>query len=135
MKKNIFLSLLSVLTLLACADFIEIEPQDSLTTTAFYKTADDAIAAVNAAYDGVQHLNYYGFNYPDILNIAGGDAVKGGFGAGDRPAYLEFETFDITPQNLRIREFYAMAWGGAVSYTHLRAHETDSYLVCRLLLE
>src|SRR5665647_3469142 len=22
---------------------------------------------------------------------------------------------------------------GAVSYTHLRAHETDSYLVCRLL--
>ena len=25
--------------------------------------------------------------------------------------------------------------GEAVSYTHLRAHETDSYLVCRLLLE
>ena len=24
---------------------------------------------------------------------------------------------------------------GAVSYTHLRAHETDSYFVCRLLLE
>src|SRR5680860_551797 len=24
--------------------------------------------------------------------------------------------------------------GGSVSYTHLRAHETDSYLVCRLLL-
>src|SRR5680860_1720121 len=23
----------------------------------------------------------------------------------------------------------------AVSYTHLRAHETDSYLVCRLLLD
>ena len=27
---------------------------------------------------------------------------------------------------------YAVA---SVSYTHLRAHETDSYLVCRLLLE
>ena len=25
--------------------------------------------------------------------------------------------------------------GEPVSYTHLRAHETDSYLVCRLLLE
>ena len=24
---------------------------------------------------------------------------------------------------------------GTVSYTHLRAHETDQYLVCRLLLE
>ena len=112
MKKNIILSLITALTILGCADFIEIEPQDSLTTTAFYKTADDAIASINAAYDGFQHLNYYGFNYPDIMNIAGGDAIKGGFGAGDRPAYLEFETFDITPQNLRIREFYAMAWGG-----------------------
>ena len=30
----------------------------------------------------------------------------------------------------------AMAEGEVpVSYTHLRAHETDSYLVCRLLLE
>ena len=29
-----------------------------------------------------------------------------------------------------VRALYA-----PVSYTHLRAHETDSYLVCRLLLE
>ena len=29
----------------------------------------------------------------------------------------------------------AIAGCGPVSYTHLRAHETDSYLVCRLLLE
>src|SRR5680860_1789012 len=31
------------------------------------------------------------------------------------------------------KEWLAGFW--AVSYTHLRAHETDSYLVCRLLLE
>ena len=42
----------------------------------------------------------------------GGDSGQGGFGAGDRPAYLEFETFNITDNNLRIGEFYAMAWGG-----------------------
>src|SRR5665647_1547188 len=30
---------------------------------------------------------------------------------------------------------YGKAYTIAVSYTHLRAHETDSYLVCRLLLE
>src|SRR5680860_1648468 len=27
------------------------------------------------------------------------------------------------------------SWATSVSYTHLRAHETDTYLVCRLLLE
>src|SRR5665647_131004 len=46
-----------------------------------------------------------------------------------------------------IIEKEAISWGlgvveaheidklNTVSYTHLRAHETDSYLVCRLLLE
>src|SRR5680860_1404623 len=29
----------------------------------------------------------------------------------------------------------ALPASATVSYTHLRAHETDSYLVCRLLLE
>ena len=32
-------------------------------------------------------------------------------------------------------KFNAWKRGFPVSYTHLRAHETDSYLVCRLLLE
>ena len=32
-------------------------------------------------------------------------------------------------------EAIRMAAVTPVSYTHLRAHETDSYLVCRLLLE
>src|SRR5665647_1394479 len=30
---------------------------------------------------------------------------------------------------------YRKPFNQPVSYTHLRAHETDSYLVCRLLLE
>src|SRR5665647_3850028 len=35
---------------------------------------------------------------------------------------------------LHIKKSTFMESGNAVSYTHLRAHETDSYLVCRLLL-
>ena len=34
-----------------------------------------------------------------------------------------------------VKELREMTGAGTVSYTHLRAHETDSYLVCRLLLE
>src|SRR5665647_3848881 len=36
--------------------------------------------------------------------------------------------------SLFLKDFYIWMIK-AVSYTHLRAHETDSYLVCRLLLE
>ena len=35
-----------------------------------------------------------------------------------------------------VAQVYSATLGtDTVSYTHLRAHETDSYLVCRLLLE
>ena len=35
----------------------------------------------------------------------------------------------------RLNRLSPSATLATVSYTHLRAHETDSYLVCRLLLE
>src|SRR5665647_3981881 len=41
------------------------------------------------------------------------------------PIYAIYGSHDYTPTSTSI----------TVSYTHLRAHETDSYLVCRLLLE
>src|SRR5665647_1285518 len=40
----------------------------------------------------------------------------------------------VFPEYLSIRS-WSLQDGVPVSYTHLRAHETDSYLVCRLLLE
>src|SRR5680860_1731792 len=45
--------------------------------------------------------------------------------------------FFMGPRKHHPREFHGSAANSikAVSYTHLRAHETDSYLVCRLLLE
>ena len=42
---------------------------------------------------------------------------------------IRFATYRL-PKNNEIK--YTQT---PVSYTHLRAHETDSYLVCRLLLE
>src|SRR5665647_3858682 len=42
---------------------------------------------------------------------------------------------DITERKAAEKEIQLLAYYDPVSYTHLRAHETDSYLVCRLLLE
>ena len=112
MPKKLFIYAFITATLIGCENFLEENPQDSLTTPDFYNTAQDAISAVNAAYDGFQHLDYYGFNYPMILNISGADAIKGGFGAGDRPGYLEYGTYNVTGENVRNLEFYQSAWGG-----------------------
>src|SRR5665647_3975595 len=39
------------------------------------------------------------------------------------------------PQAMALAHIHSGTITGTVSYTHLRAHETDSSLVCRLLLE
>src|SRR5665647_673870 len=44
----------------------------------------------------------------------------------DQPFYIQYYEYIKGALTLNF---------GTVSYTHLRAHETDSYLVCRLLLE
>ena len=57
--------------------------------------------------------------------------------SGEEPEFIEGDVFRIiVPLNEEYS--YDNTRDGsidAVSYTHLRAHETDSYLVCRLLLE
>ena len=54
--------------------------------------------------------------------------------------YSEYMEAEVGPtlQKMFFKTYPEKIWGistDAVSYTHLRAHETDSYLVCRLLLE
>src|SRR5680860_1665125 len=88
---------------------------------------------------------------PDVLDERGLDGRRttliDGSGNGQRQlADGPVSGGDVTdaPQLLRAQrcgiplgdEVFEKSEGTqAVSYTHLRAHETDSYLVCRLLLE
>ena len=55
------------------------------------------------------------------------------------PELSSFITLMVTPQDALVlklaREAGASIDLAAVSYTHLRAHETPEHLVCRLLLE
>src|SRR5680860_1644133 len=63
-----------------------------------------------------------------------GGLIMGSFLAA---AYV-FQTFGLsltTASNAGFITGLAVVLVPPVSYTHLRAHETDSYLVCRLLLE
>src|SRR5680860_294020 len=46
-----------------------------------------------------------------------------------------YETWIENKLQYRVGSDFPQLYAEAVSYTHLRAHETDSYLVCRLLLE
>src|SRR5680860_1879789 len=60
-------------------------------------------------------------------------ASRRGAGEGLPIAPVSTPTFRYLPSAMTPTSGEGKAY--PVSYTHLRAHETDSYLVCRLLLE
>ena len=79
-----------------------------------------------------------------MLNTAKGPGVQSLRAQADKKAYPRYMQKVVKEQeNLDLIEGMVedlviedqTVKGVTVSYTHLRAHETDSYLVCRLLLE
>lgn len=60
MRKLIYILLFSVIILgPACDSFLEEIPKSSISPANFYKTSDDALAAVNGAYAALQDNGYY----------------------------------------------------------------------------
>ena len=75
----------------------------------------------NRFEDYLSHLQFI-FN-PDLFILGGGSSKK----------YDKFK--DVIQIKTPIKTAKLLNEAGTVSYTHLRAHETLRYLVCRLLLE
>lgn len=97
MKNNkvLILILLGMFSLNSCRkDFLERKPLVGATEENFYKTEQDAIAAVNAAYAALQFeispAGHFRWFWGDIMSD---DAIKGGSGDNDVAELLKLETF------------------------------------------
>ncbi len=62
--------------LAGCSDFLQINPQGSLTQASFPVTSSDALQAVNAVYAGIRIWYFNTGGYP-IFDIMSDDAYKG----------------------------------------------------------
>ncbi len=75
MRKYLYILLVSVFIFgTGCEEFLEEVPKSSISPANFYKTADDAKAAVNAAYAAIATDNYYG-RYQITASAHTGEAV------------------------------------------------------------
>src|SRR5690606_41913715 len=54
MTTKYLLALVVIVMFTSCEDFLEKYPLDTVNTENFYQTADDAVAAINAAYQPLQ---------------------------------------------------------------------------------
>ena len=79
MKALIKISIASVLLILplaGCEDFLQKDPQGELTQESFPSTASDALLATNAVYSSIRDWSYHSGGYP-ILDILSDDSHKG----------------------------------------------------------
>ena len=93
-RKIIGFILLTLLQLGCTKDFLDRDPIIGLTVENFYRTEEDALAAVNAAYAALQFeltpAGHFRWFWGDIMSD---DAVKGGSGDNDVFDLLLLETF------------------------------------------
>lgn len=90
------------LVLTACESQLNLSPVTNLTNVTYYKTADDAKAAVGACYAAI------GYNDPFLDLVSTDDAIPFLTGAADRPLLWRY---NITPSNSFV-SFYSGAYNG-----------------------
>jgi hypothetical protein len=100
----------AVSLLASCSDILNKQPLGILDSGSYFQTADDAVQAVNAAYESltfsVTNNNFYwGFGVlPSDEAIVGGD--------GSRPGLTELDFFTWTPRTQELTDFWALNYKG-----------------------
>lgn len=102
----IFASLL----LLSCEDILDKEPLGILDAGSFLQTSEDAIQAVNAAYEGLLHNNGNNNFYWAFAEVCSDAAIAGG--DGSRAGIVELDAFTHTPRTQEFNAFWVVNYNG-----------------------
>jgi uncharacterized protein YceK len=94
--KTIYLLLLTACIAAGCGDVLDQYPPTNLTSATYYKTADDAKAAIGACYASI------GGTDPFVDLVTTDDAIPFLTGSADRPILWRY---NITPSNTFITQF------------------------------
>ncbi|MGN6532777.1 MAG: RagB/SusD family nutrient uptake outer membrane protein [Ginsengibacter sp.] len=85
--------------------FLEKAPPDSVNTSNFYKTADDAVAAINAAYQPLQRPKLYNLRMW-ATDIMAGNSEVGAGGGTDGIETKDEANFVTTTDNAGVLDLY-----------------------------
>lgn len=78
---------------LGCSNFLEKNPQGVETSEGFFQTTDQAIRAINGVYDAAGWELSSEVAEWVLGDICSDDAIKGGWGDGDHPEWLQLKYF------------------------------------------
>lgn len=96
----------------ACNNLLDRDPLGRLDADAFFKTADDAIQAVNAAYQPLLISNENNNFYWVFGTVASDEALAGG--DGSRAGIIEVDVFNHSASTQELNDFWKLNYKGIV---------------------
>ncbi|MBK8492083.1 MAG: RagB/SusD family nutrient uptake outer membrane protein [Saprospirales bacterium] len=108
MKSIIYLCCLLVLT--SCQGILDKEPIAILDAGSYFQTEDDAVQAINAAYQPLLLNNDNKNFFWAFAEITSDEAITGG--DGSRPGLTELEAFSYTPRTEEFNDFWKVPYTG-----------------------
>jgi len=93
------------LTLSSCNGFLDKEPWDSIDTSKSFQAAEDAIAAVNGAYQPLQWPKLYNMRMW-TLDIVAGNSIVGAGGGTDGIETTDMANFITTTDNAGVLDVW-----------------------------
>lgn len=109
MKKLIYIFLIAF-TFAACEDILDKEPLGRLDAGSFFQTANDAVSAINAAYEPLLFNNNNNNFFWAMGVVTSDDAVAGG--DGSRPGIVEMDFMNYTPRTQEFNDFWRLNYAG-----------------------
>ncbi len=113
MKNKIYFALILIGTLFtSCSkDFLDKSPEYSVNTANFFQTEDDAIAAINGAYQPLQWPKLYNMRMwtPDII---AGNSIVGAGGGSDGQETQDQANFVTASDNQGVLDLWRGPWPG-----------------------
>ena len=100
-----------VALLSACSDFLDKAPEDSINTSNFFKTEEDAIAAVNGAYQPLQWPKLYNIRMW-TTDIMAGNSIIGAGGGTDGVETQDEANFVTSTDNQGVLDMWRGPWPG-----------------------
>jgi len=137
MKFTKYALFIALFALASCQGILDKEPLGILDAGSFFKTADDAVQAVNAAYGPLTFSSANNNFYWAFAELPSDEAIVGG--DGSRPGLTELDFFTYTARTEELNNFWVLNYKGITQCNtvieKVPAIEMDAELKARVIGE
>ncbi|MBK7937222.1 MAG: RagB/SusD family nutrient uptake outer membrane protein [Lewinellaceae bacterium] len=107
----------------SCQGILDKEPIAILDSGSFFQTEEDAVQALNAAYQPLLFSSENGNFYWAFAEVSSDEAITGG--DGSRPGIAEMDAFTYTPRTEEFNTFWKLQYAGITQCNLVLDHVQD----------